>query len=159
MSAYEAEVLSVSAGDTVLLINKYFIHACPHNSSRYQYKNSEFITFRAAKGGEMQFLYRIKSIVVFDPYTSNLDEALEGVEADFAKRIKGYHAGRSITSLGFEKKNEPYRFYDLDQNDIIELKHLPKPLENNSGGWYYTLEELVKGHKIVQIANKQKGNQ
>ncbi|MFD1886717.1 hypothetical protein [Paenibacillus wenxiniae] len=143
------EVLSVAAGDTILLTKKHFVHACPHHLQGYQYKPSTFITFRAANGGEMEFLYKIKDIVVIDPYALDLDEALKGVEADFAKRIKSYHADRLITKIGFEYKNEPYRFYNLDQNNIIELKHLPKPQKNNAGGWYYTVEKLVSGDKIV----------
>ncbi|GGJ32435.1 hypothetical protein [Paenibacillus hunanensis] len=150
MIAHEVEVLSVSAGDTILLTKKHFIHACPHHRRGYQYKPSTFITFRAAQGGEMEFIYKIKNIVVIDPFASNMDKVLEEVEPDFSERIKSYHADRLITKIGFEYKNELYRFYDLDQNDIIELKHLPKPKNNNSGGWYYTVEQLVSGEKIIK---------
>ncbi|WP_322925110.1 hypothetical protein [Paenibacillus campi] len=149
MNFYEVEVLSVAAGKTLPLTKDYFIHACPHHLKGFNYKKPIYITFRSAGGGEMEFLYKIKDIVVLDPCSANLDVALDGIEADFAERIKKYIQGRVATTFGFEKANEEYRFYNLDQRDRIHLKHLPKPKVNNSGARYYTIAQLVKGDKIM----------
>lgn len=151
MKYYEVEVLSVAAGDTYGLTRSHYIHACPHHRKGYSYKKPIYITFRSEGGGEMEFLYKIDNIVVLDPLSPSLDLILEGLNSDFVERIKGYIKDRRETKLGFEYPGEEYRFYDLSQNDIIHLKHKPKPQKNNSGGWYYSIAELVKGEKIVNV--------
>lgn len=153
MNFYEVEVLSLAAGETLPLTKRHFIHACPHHRRGFTYKTPIYITFRSASGGEMEFLYKIKEIVVLDPLSPNLDVVLDGIEADFAKRIKRYIAGRSATKFGFEHKGEEYRFYNLDKHEVIHLKHLPKPEANNAGPRYYTIAEFFKGDKIVKVAN------
>lgn len=155
MNFYEVEVLSVAAGETLALTKKHFIHACPHHRKGFTYKTPIYITFRSGGGGQMEFLYKIKEIVVLDPLSPNLDVVLDGIEADFANRIKGYIADRSATKFGFEYKNEEYRFYNLDKHEVIHLKHLPKPETNNSGHRYYTIAEFFKGDKIVKVASHE----
>lgn len=155
MNFYEVEVLSVAAGETLSLTKKHFIHACPHNRRGFNYKTPIYITFRSAGGGEMEFLYKIKEIVALDPLSPNLDVVLDGIEADFADRIKRYIADRSASNFGFEYKDAEYRFYNLDKHEVIHLKHLPKPEANNAGPRYYTISEFFKGNKIVKVASQE----
>lgn len=154
MKFYEVDVLSVAAGKTSELIKEHFIHACPDQLQGFKYKTPIFITFRAEGGGEMEFLYKIKDIIVLDPYSPNLDILLDNVEEDAAKRIQKYIQDRKATSFGFEYNNEEYRFYILDQREVVHLKHLPKPSFNSPGKRYYTIAELVKGHKLVKVASQ-----
>ena len=53
----EAEVLSVSAAETIHLIENYLVHSCP---SRYNYTKTDYITFRLPPHGEMNTLYEIQ---------------------------------------------------------------------------------------------------
>lgn len=154
MNFYEVEVLSVAAGETLPLTMKHFIHACPHHRRGFTYKTPIYITFRSASGGEMEFLYKIKEIVVLDPLSPNLDVVLDGIEAEFAERIKRYIVDRSASKFGFEHKDEEYRFYNLDKHEVIHLKHLPKPEVNNAGPRYYTIAEFFKGNKIIKVASQ-----
>lgn len=154
MNFFEVEVLSVAAGKTHGLTKKHFVHACPHNVQGFSYKTPIFITFRADGGGEMEYLYKIKNIVVLDPFSPSLDLILEGIDYDFACRIKGYITDRKNNGFGFNHEGEDYRFYNLSNKDAIHLKHLPKPKKNNVGARYYTIAELLKGEKIVEVASQ-----
>lgn len=53
-----AIVLSVPAGDTIHLIEKYYVHAHPI-SNGYNYSPTNYITFRKPNGGVMDKIYRI----------------------------------------------------------------------------------------------------
>jgi hypothetical protein len=45
----EAEILSVSAGNTYEFILNHLIHACPNDRDGFRYRSSTFITFRESK--------------------------------------------------------------------------------------------------------------
>ncbi|GGG88722.1 hypothetical protein [Paenibacillus radicis (ex Gao et al. 2016)] len=151
MHYYEIEVLSVAAGKTYELTKIHGIHACPDSNI---YKTPIYITFRMAGGGEMEYLYKIRDIVVFDPTMPSLSLMLEGLDPEFAMRIKGYVSDRSTGAFGFEK-DEPYRFYYLDVQNAIHLPHHPKPEKNNTGPRYYSIASCIKGEKIIQVVSKE----
>ncbi|WP_017381885.1 hypothetical protein [Paenisporosarcina sp. TG-14] len=155
MKYYEVEVLSVAAGKTHELTKKHFVHACPHNAKGFLYKTPIYMTFRSSGGGEMEFLYKTEEIVVLNPLSPSLDISLEGIQKDFATRIKEYITDR-IEGFGFTHQGEDYRFYNLSSKDVIHLKHLPKPPANNSGARYYSIAELIKGEKVVSVASQDK---
>lgn len=151
MHFYEVEVLSVAAGGTSELPKKHFVHACPHYSAGYQYKDPLFITFREKGGGEMDCLYKIDQILVIDPNSSSLEAQLDGLQEPVRVRILQYISDRcSGFGFGFAK-DEDYRFYILNPNETIHLKHLPKPQKNNTGARYFTLSEMLSGKPIVQV--------
>ncbi|MET1013782.1 MAG: hypothetical protein ABWX61_04645 [Paenisporosarcina sp.] len=156
MKYYEVEILSVAAGKTHELTKKHFVHACPHNAKGFSYKTPIYMTFRSGGGGEMEFLYKTKEIVVLNPLSPSLDIFLEGIQIDFATRIKEYISDRIEGGFGFPLRGEDYRFYNLSSKDVIHLKHLPKPLNNNSGPRYYSIAELLKGEKVVNVASLDK---
>lgn len=59
----------------------------------------------------MEFLYKIDEIVVLDPLTPSLNVLLEGVQIDFATRIKEYISNRINGGYGFNHPGEEYRTY------------------------------------------------
>jgi hypothetical protein len=156
MKYYEVEVLSVAAGKTHELTKKHFIHACPHYTKGFLYKTPIYITFRSGGGGEMELLYKIDEIIVLDPLSPSLNISLEGVQIDFASRIKKYISDRIKGGFGFNHPGEEYRFYNLCSKGVIHLKHLPKPLNNNAGARYYSIAELLKGEKVVVVESKDR---
>ncbi len=132
-------VLSVSAGGTHQLIDKYLIHAHP-NDSNYNYNRLEnLITFRQANGGKMNAIFLIESTFVLDP--ANSEEELERLsyEAHLKDRINHYILDRK-NGFTFEKPIE-FKFYILSL--VEELTHGPEPRLNNAGPRYYTLGELL----------------
>lgn len=153
MKYYEVEVLSVAAGKTNQLTRNHFVHAFPHNTRGFSYKTPIYITFRSSGGGEMEFLYKTDEIIVLDPLSPSLNILLEGIEKDFASRIKEYISARIMGGYGFNHPGN-YCFYNLSSKGMIHLKHLPKPQINNSGARYYTLAELLKGEKVVVVASQ-----
>jgi len=154
MKYYEVEVLSVAAGKTKELTKNYFVHAFPHNKRGFSYKTPIYITFRSGGGGEMEYLYKTDETIVLDPLSPSLNILLEGVQIDFASRIKEYISARIKGGFGFNHPGE-YRFYNLSSKGVIHLKHLPKPQSNNSGARYYSLAELLRGEKIVFVESKE----
>ncbi|EHQ92318.1 hypothetical protein [Desulfosporosinus youngiae] len=157
MSQIQADVLSVAARNTYPFIVAYSVHACPNEGPRFQYRPSKYITFRNPQGGEMEKLYLVDKTVVLNPYEPTLEERLGHMESSYSKRIAGYIKERFL-KWEFSHHNEDYRFYILSEKGQIELPHAPKPSVNNSGGWYYTLAELLSGKKIVEVESRAIGN-
>lgn len=153
MKYYEVEVLSVAAGKTIELTRNHFVHAFPNKARGFSYKTPIYITFRSGGGGEMEFLYKTDEIIVLDPLSPSLNILLDGIQIDFASRIKEYISARIKGGFGFNHPGE-YCFYNLSSKGIIHLKHLPKPKNNNSGARYYSLAELLKGEKVVFVASQ-----
>ena len=65
MNYYEKEVLSIPAGKSIDFVKKHLIYECP-NTTLYNYKKSIFICFRESGGGQMDMLYKLDEIVIFD---------------------------------------------------------------------------------------------
>lgn len=148
MNFYEQEVLSVSAGKTFNIIKKYNIHACP---SSYSYQSPIFITFRNKGGGNMDTLYKIDDILLLNPHDSSYRTVLENSKLKYSKRLLDYIEERK-SKWKFEK-NEEYRFYVLSENELISLKHRPRPSVNNQGQRYYTLAEMLSGKPEVKVVS------
>jgi hypothetical protein len=149
----EAEILSVAAGNTYEFILNHLIHACPNDRDGFRYRPSTFITFRKSKGGEMETVYQIESVIVLNPYDNN-DANLAGLDVSVATRIKGYIKER-LAKWEFSHPREHYRFYVLSKEGQIDLPHLPRPNVNNPGARYYSLAELQNGKKIVEVESRK----
>jgi hypothetical protein len=150
----EAEVLSVAAGNTYEFVMNHLIHACPNDRDGFKYRPSRFICFRKPKGGEMEAIYEIESIIVLNPYELNLDGYLVGLDTSITNRIKGYIKER-LAKWEFSHPREHYRFYILSEKGKIDLPHLPRPNVNNPGARYYSLAELKCSNKIVQVESRK----
>lgn len=156
---YEKEVLSVSAGKTIELIEKYNIHAFP-NDKYHKYKKFIFITFRRGKdkkncyvGGEMETLYKVlDDTLVLDPNSIEYEDKIKRVYPQYSDRIIRYIRDRRNADE-FEKKGE-FKFYILSETEHIRLDKKPIPInKNNSYKAYYTLSELLSGKKKVRSCN------
>lgn len=148
MKFYEKEVLSVAAGKTFDIINKYNIHACP---SSYSYKTPIYITFRNKGGGSMDTLYKIDDILLLNPNNGSYKTMLENSNFEYSERLLGYIEERK--SKWMFEKSEDYRFYILSETEQITLKHHPKPKANNTGARYYSFAELLSGEPIVGVVS------
>ncbi len=148
MRFFEKEVLSVAAGSTYELIESSNIHSCP-NTKGFRYKQSLFITFRSAGGGEMRKLYGIDDVLILNPTDDTQLMMIAQSGHPRADHLLAYIADRKKV-LNFDQNTE-YRFYLLSQTNQIELKHGPKPPKNNAGGWYYKISELLSGKQVVEV--------
>lgn len=146
------EVLSIPAGKTIDNIKNYGIHAFPYPRIP-NYEASQYITFRAQKGGEMEMLYSIVNQVVLNPSDDNLETQLHHLDHDSKDRIIRYIQARKTTKFGFEKKGHTYMFYVL--KEVQALPHKPRPQGRNTAGHtYYTYEEITCGKVEVVIQSR-----
>lgn len=144
----QPDVLSIPAGRTFTLVEKFKIHACP-DTIDYNYRPARYMTFRKP-GGEMDALYPFEQVLTVDPYDA---PAVENLEDDVGKRIVAYIEERHRT-VGFRHRGEKYRFYNLLEENEVDLPHRPQMVPNGRGYCYFTLEEMLSGKKVVQIASK-----
>lgn len=140
-------MLSVAAGATSHIVNTTEIHACP-DDERYSYRETPFLAVRRT-GGHMDFVYRIESVEMINPRDPL---ALNRLEESVRDRARRYIELRERV-IGFESPGR-YRFYVL--SPYRELPHAPAPPRNRPGPCYYTLDDLLCGDKVVQVASKKR---
>ncbi|CAM5198720.1 Cardiolipin synthase A [Ureibacillus acetophenoni] len=151
----KAYVLSVPAGDTIHLIEKYYVHAHPI-SSGYNYSTTKYITFRKPNGGVMDKIYRINK--TFPIEMKEWESEIE--KLDIPDTIKDSVANYIVDRYkDFEFDKAPkYKFYLLKL--LCDLPNEPHPPTNNAGGWLYTIKDLKEStgqvFTIKQMAKKQK---
>ncbi|WP_379969179.1 phospholipase D family protein [Ectobacillus sp. sgz5001026] len=70
-------------------------------------------------------------------------------ERDFSEAVKNRLVSYIIERKnGFNyEKSVPYKFYIL--NERYELHNCPRPPKNNTGGWYYSVGDLLSAEDIV----------
>ncbi|MCP1144876.1 phospholipase D-like domain-containing protein [Lysinibacillus endophyticus] len=148
-----AKVLSVPAGDTIHLIDKYFVHAHPI-SSGYNYSSTEYIAFRKKNGGVMEKIFRISETFVVE--MNKWESVIEKIDvSDIIKnRITNYIIDR-YRDFEFDKAPK-YKFYILSL--ICNLPNEPHPPVNNPGGWIYTIKDLKESTGIVYTIKQKKKN-
>jgi hypothetical protein len=139
------EVLSVPAGQSYPCIAATLVHSCPPS---YPYKPFMYITFRQP-GGKMEALYKVESLFILKPHDKS---ALERLNPTYQGRVQSYIDQRERLWPFADKGYR--RFYVLKETEQIELSHKPKLLQNIQGHCYFTLDELLSGKKIVQVASK-----
>ncbi len=151
MKYYEKEVLSVPAGKSLTMVQQHNIYVCP-DTKNYNYKRPLFVTFRQAKGGVMDKLYKIEDIIILNPTNPNEIQALkDSTYTDSVKtRISNY-----ITEANY---NAPIdydeRFYILSETEGIDLPLRPRPLTNYRKFGYYTLKGILT-NEIVTLESQQ----
>jgi len=153
MKFYEKEVLSLPAGQSLDLVEKYNIYACP-NSKSYNYKKPIFVGFRKTGGGIMERLYKIEDIIILNPIIeSELETFKNSTYSDEIKdRILKYVEAEKCK--GQLDSVDEKRFYVLSNTEIIELTNRPKPKRNNVKFTYYTLSEVLS-KEIITPASQQ----
>jgi HKD family nuclease len=147
----EEIILSVPAGSTIHLIEKYYIHAHPV-SKGYNYTETNYITFRKHGGGVMDHIYCIDQM--FTVEMSRWQEIVGQltIPTDTIDNISDYIVNRY---KDFEFDKAPiYKFYVLSER--YDLPNKPHPKANNAGGWLYTLEDLRQSKGVVNTVKKPK---
>lgn len=144
-------VLSVPAGSTIHLIEKYFVHAHPI-SSGYNYTATKYITFRKPNGGVMERIYNINKT-----FPIQMDEwrtEIENIEISDTVKVNliNYIVNR-YRDFEFDKAPK-YKFYILGL--LCDLPNKPYPPANNAGGWLYTLKDLKESERHVYTIRKMK---
>ncbi len=157
MQFYEEEVLSVPAGNTAHIVDTTFVHACP-DTKGYNYKMPLRIAFRQSQGGAMRRLHKVREVFSFDPLNdASRQAALErSLSDDERNRLIAYLEARD---RGFKwgVKGEPFRFYILDPDDVIDLPHEPKPLKSSQGHIYYRLCDILdRDREIIPPAQQSR---
>ena len=151
MHYYEKEVLSIPAGKSIEFVKKHLIYECP-NTKPYNYKKSIFICFRESGGGQMDMLYKLDEIVIFDRADQDSIERLYDLDLDkrTIERLKNYVADTSHQhSSDVEKK-----LYILSEKKNIKLNNSPRPERNNVKYTYYSLHEIL-GKEVVTPESKE----
>lgn len=143
-----AIVLSVSIGGTYEIVEKFGIHSHPEG---YRYKPTKYITFRYPNGGHMKNVYEILGIVTLRMKHWQSDLEIHKLSIDVQERLHNYIIERE-SGFKFEK-DEPYKFYILEEK--LALPNNPRPNINNSGGWYYLLDDLINANGIVNTLNNK----
>ncbi|MCB1158880.1 MAG: hypothetical protein H7A25_15775 [Leptospiraceae bacterium] len=149
MNYYEKEVLSIPAGSSINLVNKYGVYVCP-DTQAYNYKKTIFVTFRNKGGGEMDKLFKIEDILVFNPRIKSELQRINDLDLSESvkKRIFGYIKEANFQN---EKKDEikNKKFYILSTEQVIDLKHKPHPKKNNAKYSYYTLSDILTKEEVM----------
>lgn len=137
-------VLSISAGDTINLIETFHIHSHPIKIG-YNYKNTNLITFRRSNGGIMKVVYKINQKFTID--MNNWKDSIEILPISPLNKsnLINYIIER-YNGLGFDP-TFVYKFYILEE--YISLRNEPKPEKNNTGSRYYDLGHLMEGNPFV----------
>lgn len=139
---YELDILSVAAGKTKDLIDKYHIHSCPNY---YAYKRTKYITFRAGDTGEMDALYEIKKILIIP---NNAREDLNIL------KDHGLSNGEVERLINYMRRNpfpDNYRYYILSKAE--DLSERPRPSEINARTIYYSLNQLLKDDHLKKMGD------
>ena len=128
---YDTDILSVAAGKTKNIVDRYQIHSCP---DRYTYRKTKYITFRERGTGQMDALYEIKKILIIPTDARDNLNILDqhGLSVNEVERLTGY------------MKENPFpendRYYILFRSK--SLPHKPRPSEVNAKTLYYSLDAI-----------------
>ena len=132
----KAEVLSVSAAETIQLVEKYLVHSCPKS---YVYSKTDHITFRTPPYGEMNTIYKIDKVFLIPKDVKNNLEylELEGLNLEQMERVRNYMERNPFT------KND--RFYLLSKWKT--LPKIRKPPEYKNEPMYFSINQLLTGNE------------
>lgn len=142
-------VLSVPAGKTFDIVDRYHIHAHPDSKS-YNYAKTNYISFRQSGGGAMKSIFTIDETFLIN--MEDWENEIQKLQLDPLIKIQltGYINER-MDGLKFEQASI-YKFYHLKH--YCSLPNHPHPERNNPGGWYYSLNELLTSDGIVETMNR-----
>jgi hypothetical protein len=148
MKFYEKEVLSLPAGRTSNLIQKYQVYSCTAENAKY--KTPLFMAFREKDGGAMSTLYKLEAGILLNPRDPDAIERLKSSDADPGHiiRIQGYINDHPQLQDSFS--NGDHLFYVFSTDCNIDLSNKPKPAKNTTSPVYYTLKEMLE-EKILPL--------
>lgn len=144
MNYYEEDILSIPAGKTLTAILKSGIYECPIVGRRYVHqRRTLYLTFKNAKGGAMDTLYKLHDII-------------EGVDLNDLSQIAVLENMQGYTGIGTriadykscahysQNDHSSKRLFVLDLDNSITLPNPVRPLENNSNWPYYKLKDFLQ---------------
>lgn len=146
-----AIVLSVPAGDTIHLIEKYYVHAHPI-SNGYNYSPTNYITFRKPNGGVMDKIYKINKTFPIEMMKWKSEMEKLDIPDTIKDNVANYIVDR-YRDFEFDKAPK-YKFYLLKL--LCDLTNEPHPPANNPGGWLYTIKDLKECTGYVLTINQMK---
>lgn len=144
-------VLSVPAGDTIHLIEEYYVHAHPI-SNGYNYSPTNYITFRKPNGGVMDKIYRINKTFPIEMMKWKSEIEKLDIPDTIKDSVVNYIVDRH-RDFEFDKAPK-YKFYLLKL--LCDLTNEPHPPVNNPGGWLYTIKDLKESTGYVLTINQKK---
>lgn len=155
MHYYEEEVLTIPAGKTIRSVNDHKVYVCPANY-KYGNKKSLYLGFRG-DAGKIERLYKLRDIVelqlgVGAPDPRNQLETVD-LDEESKSRVLAYIDDNKTLS---SHASEDYKFFILDEDNIIPLPKEPRPPRNNTGLAYYSLAELITSNGILEAKGKKK---
>ena len=132
-------VLSIPAGDTINLIESFHIHSHPVKKG-YNYRETDFITFRRNKGGIMTHVYKVHQ--TFEISMEEWQDSIDALPTSpiFKENLSSYISNRWERGLN-------YKYYILEE--YVILSNEPRPEKNNTGSRYYDLGHLMQGNPYV----------
>lgn len=98
----------------------------------------------------METLYKVEKVFIMKPHDR---DAIQRLNPEYKDRVQNY-INQRIREWPFDDR-EDRRFYVLSETDQIDLPHKPQLMRNVQGHCYFTLDELLSGRKIVQVASKR----
>lgn len=146
-----AIVLSVPAGGTIHLIEKYYVHAHPI-SNGYNYSLTNYLTFRKPNGGVMDKIYRINKTFPIEMMKWKSEMEKLDIPDTIKDSVANYIVDR-YRDFEFDKAPK-YKFYLLKL--LCDLTNEPHPPANNPGGWLYTIKDLKESTGYVLTINQKK---
>lgn len=153
MNYYQEEVLSVSAGVTIGLIEAHGVYVTPNSGSRYNFRKSLYVAFRSGGGGAMNRLYKMLDVVVLN--ARNAKDLSRFRDSNYPEerksRILSY-----ILAAGELLGDGDHRYYVLSAGETIELVNKPRPPRNNTGPVYYSLADVL-AEKVVRPVGQRVG--
>ncbi len=99
----------------------------------------------------MEALYKVEAVFTMEPHDR---DATQRLNLKYRGRVQNY-INQRMREWPFADR-EDRRFYVLSETDQIDLPHSPQLMRNIQGHCYFTLDELLSGSKIVQVASKRK---
>jgi hypothetical protein len=149
-------VLTVPAADTIHLVRRYNVHACP-NTTPYEYKATQYMTCRA-QGGVMYRVYDLDPakvhIFLLNPsrpsYARNqiIDE--QPISDEDKERVRQY-VDRRLREGVFEDPHDcDYRVYVFPNEGNIELPRTPKLKGRAQNQRYVHLAHIRMGKEFVE---------
>lgn len=148
-------VLTVPAADTIHLIRKYDVHACP-NTGPYDYKATQYMSHRA-EGGVMFRVYDLDPskvhLFLLNPARISIErnkiiDAQPISDAD-KERVRQYVERRLREGVFEDPHDCDYRVYVFPTQGNIDLPKQPKVKGSGQNQRYVRFTHLRMGKQVV----------
>lgn len=157
MKSYEEDVLSISAGKAIELVEKYGVYKCP-NTEDYNYTSKAvlFWAFREDEHGAMSRLYQLKAICLLPHHIDEDELRVLDIPEEDKKAIGGYQKEEKEKvergEVEWPKEHDGVcRFYIFDGARVVLLPSVALPKNPPQGLVYYRLCDILN----PEVCNKK----